>query len=203
MQITAEVRSEQGSSASRRLRRAGRVPAIVYGSGAEVLFIQLDHNQMIHALKKESFRSSILSLKVGNTDLSVVLKDVQKHPYKQWVLHMDFQRIDPNVKLTKRVPIHFVGEEGSPAIKLSGAVINHVMATVEVSCLPKDLPEFITVDLSNITVGHSIHANDIQYPSGVTPVLHGQNPVVATAIKPSGTDEPSASETTATATPAA
>jgi large subunit ribosomal protein L25 len=200
MQILAEIRKEHGSSASRRLRRAGRVPAIVYGAGEEPIYVHLDHNQMIHSVKKESFRSAILSLTVDAKEIPVVLQDVQKHTYKQWILHMDFQRIDPNAKLTKRVPIHFVGEENSPAVKLSGSIINHVMATIEISCLPKDLPEFISVDLSGITVGHSIHANDIKYPNGVVPVLHGQNPVLAAAIKPS--DE-SSTDATAAATPAA
>jgi large subunit ribosomal protein L25 len=184
MEFVVELKNEQGSSASRRLRRAGRVPAIVYGANTEPVFIHLDHNEIFHSYRKEAFKSSVLTLKVGNKSLPVVLQAIQKHPYKPLVMHLDFHLIDENAKLTKKVPIVFEGEEISPAIKLSSAIINHVMHEIEISCLPKDLPAHITVDLSSLAVGHSLHAADIKYPAGVTPVLHGKNPVLATAIIP-------------------
>ncbi|MEY3971574.1 MAG: hypothetical protein RLZZ80_1272 [Pseudomonadota bacterium] len=185
--VVATRRSTQGSSASRFLRRNGKLPGIVYGGKGEAVSIEMDHNPILLALKVESFHSSILDLEVDGKSEQVLLRDFQMHAYKPLVLHIDFQRVDANTALHTKVPLHFVGQESCPAVKLDGAVINHVLNEVEVSCLPKDLPSFIEVDLSGLTIGHSIHINDIKLPAGVTIVLHGQdNPVVATAAKVGG-----------------
>lgn len=185
--VVASRRSVEGSSASRRLRRANKVPGIVYGGTTAPVSIEMDHNPILLALRIEAFHSHILDLELDGKSEQVILRDFQMHPYKQQVLHIDFQRVDANQKLHTRVPLHFVGAEVSPAVKKDAAIINHVMNEVEISCLPKDLPEFIEVDLSAMTVGHSIHASDLKLPAGVSLVLHGQdNPVVATAQKVGG-----------------
>jgi large subunit ribosomal protein L25 len=185
--VVATRRSTQGSSASRFLRRNGKLPGIVYGGKGEAVSIEMDHNPILLALKVESFHSSILDLELDGKSEQVLLRDFQMHAYKPLVLHIDFQRVDANTALHTKVPLHFVGQESCPAVKLDGAVVNHVLNEVEVSCLPKDLPSFIEVDLSGLTIGHSIHLNDIKLPAGVTIVLHGQdNPVVATAAKVGG-----------------
>jgi large subunit ribosomal protein L25 len=199
--VVATRRSTQGSSASRFLRRNGKLPGIVYGGKGEAVSIEMDHNPILLALKVESFHSSILDLEIDGKAEQVLLRDFQMHAYKPQVLHIDFQRVDANTALHTKVPLHFVGQESCPAVKLDGAVVNHVLNEVEVSCLPKDLPSFIEVDLSSLTLGHSIHVNDIKLPAGVTIVLHGQdNPVVATAAKVGGS---AADETPAAGAPEA
>jgi len=186
MQFNATSRSVQGSSASRRLRRAGRVPAIVYGGDAAPLSVELDHNEIYHALRKEEFHSSILSMQLEGKSSQVLLRAVQWHPYKQQVLHVDFQRVAAGQALHTKVPLHFVNAEASPAVKLSGAIINHVLTEVEVTCLPNDLPQFIEVDLGNIIAGASIHLADVKAPKGVT-FPGASDIVIATAIaKPGG-----------------
>lgn len=185
MKVVATSRQVQGSGASRRLRRQGKVPGIVYGASKTPTTIEMDHNPVLLALKVESFHSSILDLELDGKTEQVLLRDYQMHPYRPIVQHMDFQRIDPNAKLQTRVPLHFKNAEVSPAVKLSGAIVSHVLNDVMVSCLPRDLPEFIEVDLSNLAVGHSLHARDISMPTGVTLVLHtGENPTVVTASIP-------------------
>ncbi|MEI7496956.1 MAG: 50S ribosomal protein L25/general stress protein Ctc, partial [Betaproteobacteria bacterium] len=147
MKFVAFERAKQGTGASRRLRITGRTPGIVYGGKGEPHLIELDHNALWHALKKEAFHASILDMELSGTNAQVLLRDVQYHPYKQQVLHIDFQRVDANTKMNKKVPLHYSGEENSPAAKIDMCLINHVMTELEVSCLPKDLPEFIAVDL--------------------------------------------------------
>lgn len=187
MKVIAFPRKEQGSGASRRLRNAGQTPGIIYGGTSAPVSISLDHNALYHALKKETFHSSILDLEIEGKVEKVLLRDFQVHAYKQLVLHADFQRVDAKQKLHTKVPLHFINAEISPAVKLSSAVISHVMNDLEVSCLPADLPEFVEVDLSKIEAGNSIHLSDIQLPKGVTAVLHGQdNPTIATAAVPAG-----------------
>ncbi|MPS27623.1 50S ribosomal protein L25/general stress protein Ctc [Pigmentiphaga sp.] len=186
MQFNATSRSVQGSSASRRLRRAGRVPAIVYGGDAAPLSIELDHNEVYHALRKEEFHSSILSMQLEGKASQVLLRAVQWHPYKQQVLHVDFQRVAAGQALHTKVPLHFINAEASPAVKLSGAIINHVLTEIEVTCLPNDLPQFIEVDLGNMIAGSSVHLSDVKAPKGVTFPAAGDT-VIATAIaKPGG-----------------
>ncbi len=184
-EFTAFPRKTEGRGASRRLRRTGRAPGVVYGGSAQPQAIELDHNALIHALKRESFHSSILSMKLGDAAQRVLLRDVQMHPFRNEVLHIDFQRIDENRKIHVKVPLHFVNTDKSPAVKTTDAIISHVLADLDVSCLPKDLPAFIDVDLSELAVGQSIHVSDLMLPAGVTAVTRGgESPVVATAVVP-------------------
>ena len=183
-EFTAFPRGVEGRGASRRLRRSGRAPGIVYGGAANPLPIELDHNALIHALKNEAFHSSILTMKLGPESQQVLLRDVQMHPFRREVLHVDFQRVDANRKIHMKVPLHFTHGENSPAV-VSGAIISHVITELDVSCLPKDLPGFIEVDLSGLALNQSIHLTDLKLPDGVSAVRHGgMNPVVATAIIP-------------------
>jgi large subunit ribosomal protein L25 len=188
MKFNATLRSDQGTSASRRLRHAGRVPAIVYGGTAQPLSIELDHNEIYHALRKESFHASILSMELDGKSEQVLLRAVQWHPYKQQVLHVDFQRVDASQALNTKVPLHFVNAEVSPAVKLSSAIISHVLTELDITCLPANLPQFIEVDLSMLLAGASVHLADITLPKGVTFVAHGgdANPVLASAIVKAG-----------------
>ncbi len=186
MEVIAFPRTEQGSGASRRLRRAGQTPGIIYGGSDTPVNIALDHNALYHALKKEAFHSSILDMKVGDKTEKVVLRDFQMHAFKQLVMHVDFQRVDPNQKLHVKVPLHFVNGDISPVVKLSGGVISHVLNELDVTCLPKDLPEFIEVDLSGMTDGGSFHVSDLKLPAGVTAVHAKDNPTIATATIPRG-----------------
>ncbi len=174
-EFTAFSRSALGSSASRRLRLTAKVPGIVYGGTDKPEMIELDHNALWYALKKEDFHSSILTMTVDKAKSQVLLRDVQYHPFKQQIRHIDFQRVDANKKIHMKVPVHFVNQEISPAVKLSAAVVNHVLSDVEISCLPKDLPSFIEVDLQNLVAGSSVHASDVTLPDGVTLVFRGRN----------------------------
>jgi large subunit ribosomal protein L25 len=183
MKFVAFERAKQGTGASRRLRITGRTPGIVYGGATEPSLIEIDHNALWHALKKEAFHASVLQMELNGKTTEVLLRDVQYHPYKQLVLHIDFQRIDANTKMHKKVPLHYSGEENSPAVKQDQCLINHIATELEVSCMPKDLPEFIAVDLSGLTKGHSLHVNDITLPAGVTAVTHGKaNPVLVAVV---------------------
>ncbi|KWF17793.1 50S ribosomal protein L25/general stress protein Ctc [Burkholderia pseudomultivorans] len=188
MKVVAFERQQQGTGASRRLRNAGKTTGIVYGGEAAPQMIELDHNALWHALKKEAFHSSILDLEVAGQSQQVLLRDVQYHPFKQLVLHVDFQRVDAKKKLHTKVPLHFLNAEVSPAVKLSSAVVSHVATEIEVECLPAALPEFLEVDLSKIEAGQSLHAKDIALPKGVTLTAHvdAENPVVASATVPAG-----------------
>jgi large subunit ribosomal protein L25 len=184
MQFTAFERKLQGTGASRRLRVAGKVPGIVYGAG-EPTVIELDHNALFHALKKEAFHSSILDMELNGAVSKVLLRDFQMHPYKPQVLHIDFQRVDATTKITKKVPLHFIGEAESVAVKTDKCTVSHVINELLISCLAQQLPEFIEVDLSGLTLGHSLHVNDIKLPAGVKAIVHGKpNPSVATAVPP-------------------
>ena len=197
MKFVAFERNKQGTGASRRLRITGRTPGIVYGGQGEPLLIELDHNALWHALKKEAFHASILEMEFNGKTSQVLLRDVQYHPYKQLVLHIDFQRVDANTKMHKKVPLHYSGEENSSAVKADQCLINHVVTELEVSCLPKDLPEFIAIDLSGLTKGHSLHLNDITLPVGVTAVTKGQPNPVLVAVVATKADEPTPAEVAA------
>jgi large subunit ribosomal protein L25 len=184
MKVVANTRNTQGTSASRRLRLAGKVPAIVYGGTDAPLNIELDHNPLYHALKKEAFHSSILDLEIdGKPGSSVLLRDVQMHPFKQQVLHIDFQRVAADVKIHVRVPLHYVNAEVSPAVKMNANVVSHVMNDIEVICLPKDLPEFIEIDLSGLEAQGTVHVSDLKLPEGVE-VTPQPEEVIATATMP-------------------
>lgn len=185
MKFVAFERAKQGTGASRRLRVTGRTPGIVYGGSAEPALVELDHNALWHALKKEAFHASILDMELNGKESKVLLRNVQMHPFKQLVLHIDFQRVEANTKLSMKVPLHFSGEENSPAAKVDACLINHVVTELEVACLPADLPEFISVDLSGLVKGKSLHAADLSMPKGVTVVTHGKaNPVIVAVVAP-------------------
>lgn len=203
IEVIAQKRDAQGTGASRRLRHAGFVPGIVYGGSKAPLAIQLDHNALYHALRKEAFHSSVLNLKVEGTTEMALLRDVQMHAYKPLILHVDFQRVDADHKIHVKVPLHFKNEDTAPGVKLTHGLVNHVMTELDVACLPGNLPEFIEVDLGNLEAGHSIHVNDLKLPAGVEPVAHlkAENPAVVGITPPKGAaaDE----ETPAPAAPAA
>ncbi len=185
IEFTAFPRNTEGRGASRRMRRAGKAPGIVYGGTAAPTPIELDHNALFHALRGEAFHSSILTMKLDGSATKVLLRDVQMHPFRNEILHVDFQRVDENKKIHMKVPLHFKNGEESPAVKLSAAIISHVTADLDIACLPKDLPGFIEVDLSTLEVGHALHVSSVKLPPGVTVVKRGKfDPVVAAAIVP-------------------
>lgn len=186
MKVVAFARTQQGTGASRRLRNAGQTPGIIYGGAAAPELIALDGNALFHSLKKEAFHGSILDLELDGKTQKVLLRDFQMHAYKQMVLHADFQRVDASQAIHTKVALHFINAEVSPAVKLSGAIVSHVLNELEVSCLPGQLPEFITVDLSTLEAGQSIHVSQLNLPEGVTVVAHGQDQTVATSSIPRG-----------------
>lgn len=182
-EINATKRDVQGSSASRRLRRAGRVPGILYGGGSTPQMIELDHNELFQALRKEAFHSSIINLVIGDAKEMCLLRDVQMHPVKRQIRHVDFQRIDATHVIHQKVPLHFINAEIAPGVKLDGGMVQHVMTELDVKCLPKDLPEFIEVDLKDLRGGQSLHVSQLSLPVGVEAVHHGEgDPVVATIV---------------------
>jgi large subunit ribosomal protein L25 len=211
IEFTAFPRASEGRGPSRRLRRSGKAPGIVYGGTTAPTPIELDHNALLHALRHEAFHSSILTMKLDGASAQVLLRDVQMHPFRHEVLHIDFQRIDPTRRIHMKVPLHFFNEDVSPAVKDQGAVISHVMTELDIACLPKDLPEFIKVDLSALETGHSLHVSGVNLPAGVSAVTHGTvDPVVATAVVPKAIVEveeevaaPAEGEAAAVAAPAA
>ena len=179
MKVVANKRDTQGTGASRRLRHAGKVPGVLYGGKAEAQAIEVDHNPLFHSLRREKFHASILDMELDGASERVLLRAFQMHPYKAQVLHVDFQRVSEDQKLHMRVPLHFSGQESSPASKTEGVLISHVMSEVAIECLPKDLPEFIGVDLSELKVTDTVRVRDLEMPAGVTPHLKGkENPVV-------------------------
>ncbi|MCZ2413292.1 MAG: 50S ribosomal protein L25/general stress protein Ctc [Burkholderiales bacterium] len=190
MKVVAKTRNEQGSGASRRLRRTGFVPGIVYGGRGAATPVAIEHNPLYHALRVEAFHSSILDMEIDGTKERVLLRDVQWHAYKPQVLHIDFQRVAADEKITVRVPLHFRNQEISPAVKLSAGIIGHVVNDVEVICLPGDLPSFIEVDLANLEAGKAVHLSDIVFPAGVAPIVSaGDDPVIVTVTIPGAAEE--------------
>jgi len=179
MKFVAFERAMQGTGASRRLRITGRTPGIVYGGTGEPILIELDHNALWHAIKKEAFHASILEMELGGKEQKVLLRDLQMHPFKQQVLHIDFQRVEARTRLTMKVPLHYSGEEESPAVKAENCLVNHVLTELTVSCFPADVPESIAIDLSGLKKGSPLHLKDIKLPKGVKFVVKGQeNPVL-------------------------
>ena len=184
MKFVAYERTLQGTGASRRLRLSSKVPGIVYGAGKPSM-IELDHNALYFALKKEAFHSSLLEMELAGKTETVLLRDFQMHAWKQIVLHVDFQRVDEKTRITKRVPLHFINEENSPAVKTDKCLISHVVNDLEVQCLAAQLPEFITVDLADVVKGQSLHVSDLVLPRGVKVVTHGKkNPVIVAVTPP-------------------
>ncbi|WIM04741.1 MAG: 50S ribosomal protein L25/general stress protein Ctc [Candidatus Nitricoxidivorans perseverans] len=183
IEFNAIKRDAQGTGASRRLRRAGRVPGILYGGEGMPQTVELDHNELFQHLRKEAFYSSVLTMNLEGASQACLLRDVQRHPYKQQILHVDFQRIDETHEIHQKVPLHFINADIAPGVKLDGGMVQHVMNDLDVKCLPKDLPSFIEVDLKDLTGGVSLHVSQLALPAGVTAVVHkGEDPVVATIV---------------------
>ncbi len=185
MKFTAFERTQQGTGASRRLRSAAKVPGIVYGAGTPQM-IELDHNALFFALKKEAFHSSILEMDLAGKTEQVLLRDYSMHAFKPMVMHVDFQRVDATTKITKRVPLHFVNEETSPAVKTEHCLVNHVVNELLIQCLASQLPEFLTIDLGHLaTKGQTLTVDDLKLPDGIKAVKHGSlNPVIVSANPP-------------------
>lgn len=185
IEVVAQTRKLQGTGASRRLRRSGRVPGIVYGGKKAAVNIEIDHNALFHQLRDEKFHASILTLALDGTKEQVLLRSVNMHPFKTEVRHIDFQRVSADEKIHMKVPLHFVNAEKSPAVKEQGGLITHVLSEMDIRCLPGDLPEFIEVDLSHLAIGHSVHARELPLPKGVEVALKGnEDPTVASAQIP-------------------
>ena len=205
--IKAETRKVQGTGASRRLRRADKVPGIIYGGGKDAAVIELDHNNLYHKLKLEAFHASILDMDLEGKTEPVLLRDVQMHAWKQIVLHVDFQRVAADKKIHMKVPLHFINADIAPGVKISSGIVSHIINELLISCLPKDLPEFIEVDLKDLAAGHSLHISSLQMPAGVDSVaLHkGDDQSVATIIIPRAVaaEEDAAAVTAAADVPAA
>ena len=195
MKFVAFERTKQGTGASRRLRNAGKVPGIVYGGEGEPQLIELDHNALWQALKKEAFHASVLDMELAGQSSKVLLRDLQVHPFKQQVLHIDFQRVSAKQKIQMKVPLRFTGEEESNAVKTDKALVNHILTELQVSCLPADLPEAIEVDLSKLEKGQTLTLKDIALPKGVEAVLHGhsaEDMVLVSVVMPAVEAEPEA-----------
>ena len=195
MKFTAFERTQQGTGASRRLRNAAKVPGIVYGAGTPTM-IELDHNALYFALKKEAFHSSILDMELAGKVEKVLLRDFQMHAFKPIVMHVDFQRIDETTRLRKKVPLHFVGEDASPAVKTDHCLVSHVANELEIECLASQLPEFVEIDLSALVKGQSLHASDLKLPAGIKAVKHGTlDPVIVSVTVPRVEEEAPAAAT--------
>ncbi len=189
MKFTAFERSLQGTGASRRLRNAQKVPGIVYGAGTPAM-IELDHNALFFALKKEAFHSSILDMELAGKNEQVLLRDYQMHPFRPIVLHIDFQRVGATTKIVKKVPLHFINEENSPAVKTDSCVVNHVVTELRISCLASQLPEFLTVDLGELAKGQTLHVNDIKLADGIKVMTQGKvNPVIVSVSAQAAEEE--------------
>ncbi len=186
MEFTAFPRTLQGTGASRRLRGAGKVPGVVYGADKAAQAIELDHHALYRHLKMEAFHASILDMTYEGARQQVLLRDVQMHPFKQLVLHVDFQRVDKNKKIHMKVPLHFINAEICPGVKVGGGVVNHIINEVDIQCLPDHLPEYIEVNLDKLELGHSLHINDLALPEGVEPIsrVKKDNPAVVTVHVP-------------------
>jgi large subunit ribosomal protein L25 len=207
LEFNANKRDGQGTGASRRLRRTGRVPGILYGGGSTPQQIDIDHNELFQLLRKEAFYSSVLNVNLEGKKEMCLLRDVQRHPYRPVILHADFQRIDATHKIHQKVPLHFVNADIAPGVKLGGGMVSHVMNDVDVKCLPADLPSFIEVDLKDLDAGNSIHVSQLVLPKGVEVVHHGEgDPVVATIMMKGGSaaeEEPEVAAPVVAAAPAA
>ncbi|MES2406947.1 MAG: 50S ribosomal protein L25/general stress protein Ctc [Pseudomonadota bacterium] len=202
MEVIANKRDVQGKGASRRLRRQGKTPGVVYGAGKEAVNIELDHNTLFYALKREAFHASILTLAIDGVKEAVLLRDYIMHPFRMEVQHIDFQRVDKTQKIHVKVPLHFVNADIAPGVKLASGVVTHIMTDLDVSCLADNLPEFIEVDLVDLQAGHSIHLSQLTLPEGVELASHkGDDSAVVTIVIPRGAvaEDAAESETAAVA----
>ena len=189
-ELDAEFRETQGKGASRRLRHEGKVPAILYGGHLGARALTLSHQKLVLMLDNERFYSTILSLKVGDQTQAAILKDVQRHPYKNAVVHVDFQRVEENERIRISIPLHFKGASVSPGVKTQGGMVSHMRNDVEVSCLPKDLPEFIEVDISGLSLNESIHLSQLKVPDGVSLVDLAKEDSAVVALHSPRAEEP-------------
>ncbi|MFZ8944043.1 MAG: 50S ribosomal protein L25/general stress protein Ctc [Methylophilaceae bacterium] len=184
--IKANERVVKGTGASRRLRHSGKIPGILYGNHKDAKSIEFDNKELLMQFKHEAFHASILTLEVGGEKESVILRDYQLDPVRNNLLHVDFQRINEKEKLHVKVPFHFINEETAPGVKLEGGIVSHIMTEVDIACLPKDLPQYIEVDLGALNMGESIHLSQIQIAEGIelTPLTHGNDAAVTSITKP-------------------
>lgn len=201
MKFVAFERTQQGTGASRRLRNAHKVPGIVYGAGKPQM-IELDHNALFFALKKEAFHSSLLDMELNGKTEKVLLRDYQMHAFKPQVLHVDFQRVDATTKVTKKIPLHFVNEENSPAVKTDKCLVNHVVTELLVQCLASQLPEFLTIDLGDLSKGQSLHVSDLKLPEGIKVVTHGKKDPVIVSVSTQAEEEAAPAPAVAAPAPA-
>src|ERR1700734_1794391 len=202
-ELTAEFRETHGKGASRRLRHEGKVPAILYGGHLEARALTLSHQKLALMLDNERFYSTILSLKVGEQTQAAILKDVQRHPFKNAIVHIDFQRVEENEKIRISIPLHFTGAAVSPGVKSQGGLVSHMRTETEVSCLPKDLPEFIEVDISGLSLNESVHLSQLKIPPGVTLVELAKDDVAVVAIHTPRAEDPEPTAAAAAGAPAA
>ena len=189
-ELVAEFRETQGKGASRRLRHEGKVPAILYGGHAEARTLTLSHQKLLIMLDNERFYSTILNLKVGDQSQAAILKDVQRHPFRNAIVHVDFQRVEENEKIRISIPLHFSGAAVSPGVKSQGGIVSHMRNQVEVSCLPKDLPEFIEVDISGLSLNESVHLSQLKVPQGVVLPELAKEDAAVVAIHSPRAEEP-------------
>ncbi len=196
--LSAQPRADVGKGASRRLRKhAGLIPAVIYGEGKDPAAISIIHKDILHAIENEAFFSHLITLDVAGNKETVIIKDLQRHPSKPLVLHADFQRVSADHAITVKVPLHFINQESSVGVKMSGGMISHTLTELEISCLPKDLPEFIEVDMAKVKVGDIVHISDLKLPSGVTSVdlgAHGNDLAVASVLARKGGSDTSGEE---------
>ncbi|MGD8558935.1 MAG: 50S ribosomal protein L25/general stress protein Ctc [Gammaproteobacteria bacterium] len=192
--VTAETRKDVGKGASRRLRHAGKIPGVIYGGGKDALSLTMDHDEVLHQLENEAFYSHVLSVKVDDKTEKAVLKDVQRHPSKPKIMHVDFQRVSETEKIHMHVPLHFINEEIAPGVKIDGGLVAHLASGVDIHCLAKNLPEYLEVDISSLHAGESLHLSDIKLPEGVEIPALAQGPdhdvsIVSIVVKKGGEEE--------------
>ena len=186
--IKASKREGKGTGASRRLRRAGNVPGVIYGAGKDAVSVQLDHKDLFLQFRHEAFHASILSLDLEGKKGQVLLRDYQMHPVRNQIMHIDFQRVSATEKIHVKAPLHFINADEGPGVKLGGGIVTHILTEAEISCLAKDLPEFIEVDLGAMEVGQTVHLSEVKLPKGVefVQLAHGNDAAVASVTKPRG-----------------
>ncbi|MCP4951638.1 50S ribosomal protein L25/general stress protein Ctc [Arenicellales bacterium nBUS_48] len=192
-ELSTQGRDSFGTGASRRQRRENLVPAVVYGAGKDNESVMLDHDQVMHSLEKEAFHSAIIDLKTDKGSQQVILREVQMHPHRQLVMHVDFQRVRASEKLHMKVPLHFEGSDVAPGVKTDGGILSHPITELDITCLPRDLPEFIAVDVSELNLNESLHLSSIKMPEGVeltaTAFPEGEDPTIATISPPKVIEE--------------
>lgn len=201
--VPATTRTDMGKGASRRLRRADKVPGIVYGAGKEPEMITVDQNSLLRLLENESFYTQILELDIANKKEAVILRDLQRHPFRPKILHIDLQRINPNEKIVMRIPLHFTGGDLAPGVKVAGGLISHLISDIEIRCLPKHLPEFIEIDLSKLELNQTIHMSDLKLSSDIEIItlMQGEDKAIVTIYIPRVVTEEETAAVAASAVP--